>query len=276
MRDETLIAKHMAIVSFVEKAIIPVIFDHTDLQGVRMAGTCGTGTLFKFNGRYFIISAGHVFNHFAKYSAYIGLPVGRERASILTFDKCTLSRPDTEEDRIKYDIAIVELTPRLYSEIERNYIFLTYENVGRVQSIDWYVSGFPYTYSQLMPDQNRVVGKPFRFMSHPRVPRTDAVVDYDPKVHILVDYSNIYYADGRNEPDRVFKEDLRGISGCSIWSYSNVDLPIWSVEKSLKVIAIQTGLNPGKWIKGIRWAYVVSAFRSIDAGIASSLEAAIK
>jgi hypothetical protein len=88
--------------------------------------------------------------------------------------------------------------------------------------------------------------------------------------------SNIHYADGVTPTGIASPAELQGISGCSIWSYEDDDAPIWTAEKCLQVIAIQTGVSASGWIKGTRWAYVANAFKSIDPEISQSLQERMK
>jgi hypothetical protein len=104
-------------------------------------------------------------------------------------------------------------------------------------------------------------------MSQFKEPKTKDFKYYDPQVHFLIEYSDVYYAG--NDPNKKEKaeQNLGGISGCSIWTYNDNVAGVWSVEKCLKVIGIQSHLMESEYLKGTRWGYIISAFKNIDMNI---------
>jgi hypothetical protein len=276
MTTDLLLEKNRAIMAYVEKSIIPIVCDHTQ-DGKRTAGTCGTGSLFEFDGKYFLLTASHLFDAVNEVKDWIGIPVAQRNSEIYTLDKCVLSRPDTAQEREKYDIAILRLDDSIAKEMKRSYKFLTYANVDRVRyNEQFYVSGFPFTFSKLFVETNQVVGIPFRFMSRHKSPSQEDYRWFDPAVHILVEYSETYYENGINPRPVAAPSDLEGISGCSIWNYEDDPKGIWAPETCLKVVGIQTGVRRGSYIKGTKWGYVINGFASVDQAIYQKLVEAIK
>lgn len=271
MTTDLILEKNRAIMAYVEKSIIPIICDHTEGER-RIAGTCGTGSLFEFDDKYFLVTASHLFDAVNEVKEWIGIPVAQKNSDIYTLNNCVLSRPDTAEEREKYDIAILCLDNSVARKLKRNYNFLTYANVDRMRSNEWfYVSGFPFTFSKLFAATNQVVGIPFRFMSHHKSPSEEDLQWYDPAVHILVEYSDTYYESGINPIPIASPSNLDGISGCSIWNYEDDPKGIWAPQNCLKVVGIQTRVRRGSYIKGTKWGYVINAFASVDQAIHQKL-----
>ncbi len=273
MSDDKRRMKNKAITEYVEKVIIPIIFDYTDNNGNRTAGTYGTGTLFQFNEKSYLITAGHVIKDIDKIKEFIGIPLGRVNAQVYTFGGCRFHYPSDPKIREKYDVGIVELTDDIVQELIKRYCFLSYGNVSKVHyDRDFYISGYPFSYSKLDNQQDRIIGKPFRFMSMPKRPESSDFKYYDPSAHILIKYSDVHYANGIEQNKEVAPQKLGGISGCSVWNYIDETEGVWTPEKCLKVIGIQSTMKEENWLKAIKWGYVVSAFKEIDKGIYQKLE----
>jgi len=276
MNVNELVEKNRAIMAFVEQTIIPIVIDYTDQDGKRVAGTYATGTLFQFDDKYFMMSASHVFDDIEKIKNFVGIPVAFENAQILSFDKCILSRPDNPVARNLYDIAAVRLDSFIVNELKKHYRFLTYSNVGGIDYTgSFYVSGFPSIFSRFEEKQSRVVGAPFRFMTSATVPTQDDLRLMNPSVHILLQYGETVYENGINKTGVSAPKDLGGISGCSIWNYVEDESGLWTPERVLKVVAIQTSVKKYSWIKGTKWDSIANAFENIDPQISQKIKEAV-
>lgn len=272
INDKTLM-KHKAITEYVEKVIIPIIVDRTNQDGNRTAGTYGTGTLFQFDEKKYLITAGHILEDIEKIKDFVGIPLGRVNAQIFTFDGCILHYPSDPKVREKYDIGVVELTDEIVSGLKKEYYFLSYDNVSKVKYDKvFYISGYPFTYSKLNKEEDLIVGKPFRFMSVPKKPVKSDLQYYDPSAHILIQYSDVYYVNGDEQKEEVSLQELGGISGCSVWNYLDETEGIWTPEKCLKVVGIQSTMSKANWLKAVKWGYVINAFKKIDEGVYEKLK----
>jgi len=88
--DEELEEIEKAISRYVENSITPIIADYEDKKtGERKVGIHGTGTLFKFLDKYFLITAAHVLTATEGYEECVGIPVGKNRTKAIKFKECT-------------------------------------------------------------------------------------------------------------------------------------------------------------------------------------------
>jgi hypothetical protein len=267
--DAEQVARSLSICGYVENSILSILVDYDDkITGERKAGIHGTGTLFKFIGKYFFITAAHILTEMEGYDDFIDISIGKNNIEILTFKDCIKYFPNDNKLRDIYDIGIIQLSESLGKLLEHNYTFLNEQNIQfRIsRKTNIYISGFPYSWGRFDKDKNIVRGKPFRLMSKYKTPSKN-YDEYDPKAHILVEYSNIYYSFGnKNTPVKV-EQNLGGISGSSMWAFEDKQTIIWSAEKCLKVIGIQSGVMNSEYIKGTKWVYMIEAFKHIDNNI---------
>lgn len=269
---------HAAIKSFVDRCSVPIVCDYTSQKtGTRKAGTIGTGTLFSFSQKYFLVTAGHVIADIDSIKDFVGIPIGNLNADILTFDGCRFSYPSDKEVRKKFDVGIVELSDEHVSQLKKSFHFLSGQNIDlKLRSPNLLVSGFPFTYSKFDSAVEMVVGKPFRLMSRPKEPEAKDFEFYDPKIHVLVEYSDVLYADGEESGKAKSESDLGGISGCAIWNYTDHAEGLWSIEKNLRVVGIQSTKLANEWLKGVRWNAVFAAFEKTYPEIAEELKGQIR
>jgi len=52
-----------------------------------------------------------------------------------------------------------------------------------------------------------------------------------------------------------------------MWTDEGCSTDLWSPEKSLKIIGIQTGYMKAEYIKGTKWTYLAEAFQYYDQNI---------
>jgi hypothetical protein len=258
-----------AICEYVENSILPIVADYDEkTTKTRKAGILGTGTLFKFCNKYFLITAAHVLTSTEGYDDYLGIPLGKINIDILTFQNCTRYFPNDDAVRNIYDIGIIQLSEKLGKLLENNYVFLNENNIQYKinREMNIYISGFPCSWGKFDESKNIILGKPFRLMSKYKIP-TKRYEEYDPKAHILVEYSDMYYTAGNENEPVIAEQDLGGISGSSMWSFEDKQENVWSAEKCLKVIGIQSGVMKAEYIKGTKWVYMIEAFKNIDNNI---------
>ena len=261
--------KENAISKFVENSILPIIADYFDKKtGKRKVGVHGTGTLFKFLDKYFLITAAHVLRATEGYEDYVGIPVGMNSIEVIKFRDCISYCPEDELLGNIYDIGIIELSDKLGKILEKSYQFLNEQNIrfSIQRNMDIYVSGYPCDWGIFDKTRNILITRTFRFMSKYKISKKK-YDEFDPKAHILVEYNKIYYVGGKVDKLVFAEQNLNGISGCSLWSYENIESNVWSAEKCLKVIGIQSGVMKEEYIKGTKWEYMIEIFRHIDKNI---------
>jgi hypothetical protein len=272
--DTEQLARNLSICEYVENSILPILVDYDDkTTGERKAGIHGTGTLFKFVDKYFFITAAHVLTEMDGYDDFIGIPMGKNNIQVLTFQDCIKYFPNDDKLRNIYDIGIIQLSENIGKLLEHNYTFLNEQNIQfRIRrETNVYISGFPYSWGKFDKDKNIVLGKPFRLMSKYKTP-SKIYDNFNPKIHILIEYADMYYSEGNENKPIKAEQDLRGISGSSLWAFKDTQSTIWSAEKCLKVVGIQSHVMEAEYIKGTKWIYLIEAFRHIDQNIFNLLE----
>lgn len=272
-------ARETAIIQYVRKSILPIIgyFDNNE-TGERRAGIHGTGTLFKFLDKYFLVTAAHVLEPIDElYEKNIGIPVSKKKPDVITLHDCERYLSNDETMRNKYDFGIIKLSDKLGKELEQNYHFLneknvSFKNYNRMKII---ISGYPECWTSFDNKESILYSKPFNFMSRRIIP-TKTYDNYDPNAHILAEYTENYYIEGDVGRYVPAEQELGGISGSSMWTIEDNQLGIWSPEKNLKVIGIQSAIMKNEYIKGTKWIYMAEAFKCIDDDIYLLLSECIK
>jgi hypothetical protein len=248
-----------SIIPFVERSVIPIVT--TPIYEQR-AGTSGTGSIFNFNGRHFLISASHVFDEFDKYPEFVGIPTGRRGEPIYNFGQCDFFRINNDTDRNKYDTIIIEIPQELAGKIAGAYSILNIDNIAYnfKNRFDLVVVGYPFINSIDIIEENGVYADPFRLTTFLKESSGKEDAIFDPKVHMLLDYEEV-------SKEQAAPQELRGLSGSPIWCYNPDSEGVWSPEKNLKTVGIVLAVKESLYIRGISWFYVTEMFKEIDADI---------
>jgi hypothetical protein len=268
-------ARELAISKFVEKSTIPIIAYRDDSETrERIAGIHGTGTLFKFFERYFLITAAHVLEQIVQRNEKnIGIPIDKNKPDLITLHNCMIYIPSEEEIREKCDFGIIGLTNELGKNLEQNYNFLNETNISfRIyEKMTIIITGYINKWAKFDKNKNILYTvTPFKLMSRRKVPQNN-YNEYDPKIHILAEYGETLFLGGDINKRMPAEQELKGISGSSMWTIEDDSSDIWSAEKCVKVIGIQTAFMEKEYIKGTKWIYMVEAMKHIDINIHSLL-----
>ena len=259
-----------SICKFVEKSIIPIIVCLEDEKtGKYKSGIHGTGTLFKFLDKYFIISAAHVLSPLDKrYENKIGIPIAKNKPEVITLNNCIISTPFDNEICNKYDYGIIELSTYYGKDLEENYIFLNEDNISFkiYDKMNIYISGYPASWTYFDDNTNILHTVPFKLMSRRKTPQKN-YPEYDQNAHIMVEYNDSYYFGTDIKNKIIAEQDLGGISGCSIWADEDYSKEFWCPKNNLKIIGIQTGFMKAEYIKGTKWIFLAEAFKHYDENI---------
>jgi len=268
--NEELSMQLKAIYDFSIQCTIPIIVEPFENK-VRKAGIIGTGTLFKFFDNYYLITAHHVLKDMYAYKKHIGIPSTFINSDILTLGTSKYHFPSTKQQQDIYDIGIIQLDPELSSKLK--YRFLTFENIMSFQGKhNAYICGFPQSFSNYSEKNEQIISKPFCFMTRTLQHSDFTNIDRKSKHHIYLKYSNTIFADGTKETISPKVDELKGISGCTIWNYNEDNNGIWTAEKSLKVLGVQFAVNISqRYIIGLSWNIIAQAFSQIDKSISKKL-----
>ena len=264
--------KGMAISNYVSKSILPIIaYLEDNGTGVRRAGSAGTGTLFKFIDKYFIVTAGHVLTAIKGFNGDVGIPIDKSTIDVPSIKECILYWPDKEDFLDKYDIGIIKLSNDMGKKLEKNYNLLSESNIkftyNKNNSV--FVSGYPSVLEKFDERSDLLSNYRFELQTRYKIPKDD-YKEYDPKAHILVEYGSVYYLGGDERKPVKAIQELEGISGCSMWEIEDA-CSLWSAEKCIKVIGIQSRYMKEEYIKGTKWIYMIEAFKYVDEDVFRSL-----
>ena len=135
-----------------------------------------------------------------------------------------------------------------------------------VFAMNIYISGYPASWTYFDDRTNILHTTPFKLMSRRKIPEKN-YPEYDPDAHIIAEYKDTYFFGPDLDNKAIAEQDLKGISGCSMWTDEDYSTDIWSPEKCLKIIGIQTGFMEAEYIKGTKWIYLAEAFQHYDLDI---------
>lgn len=260
-------AEVVAIQRFVLNCTAPLLLE----QGERV-GILGTGTFFTVGGRFFVITASHLFGPQIDPNN-IGLPLNLHRADIVTLGPATIHSP--KESGI--DVSVIELkNERLVSDLTRTWRFTSAQNIGRFKPTQttFLVAGYPDSQSSVTPEWIR--SEPATFLTSPlkEVPTDVLFTDpFDPAVDLLFRYGRVgEHLDGAT----VVTPDLGGMSGASIWAFEPEvqQQTLWQPDSQVKIVGIQSGFVHGRCVLAKNWGAVAVLFGNIDEALGREVQEA--
>jgi len=178
----------------------------------------GSSVLFKYQDRYFLVSAAHVFKRFPLDT----LGLFHSHSMYYLNGHLQLSNPKVEMDD-KIDIAIVELEKDFVETIPCDFQFydLRWFNVDHddIDEMRYLIVGSPLTRYKLKLDIKKVHNYPFIFLTHPlHNEGYFKKLKVETATHLLLNYNRKKIQDSSGEYQ--WGPKLEGISGCGIWIVS--------------------------------------------------------
>jgi len=255
--------KWIAIREFCQACTIPIIAENEKEAGVE-----GTGILFEINDNAYLITAYHVAKRINEHPDNLGIPTGKTKSEVYTFMDCEIIFPKQEQDRTRYDAALVCLSrnPRLCDTLRENYSYLTLDNIGSYHNIptNYLLAGYPSKLSKNLSNFD-IFGKFFMLITPPFTGQLNKNVNNDPSYDIFLSYGKSIVDELGNT---VEAPELDGISGGSIWSIkpdSRKDA-FWSAKDSVELVGVDVSYSTPtfKYIRGLRWNVVAHLFSDID------------
>lgn len=263
-------SKLKALQAFSDSFIIPFLaVNETSTEN--KCGILGTGVLFDFNNRKFIVTAAHVVSLVLSHEKSIGIPLSSFTSEVVSLGQCRTSIPGNDELQDKLDIGFLELSQEHISRLSSHYKFLSYTNLEtRVLNPKILITGYPNTYSVINNKSKKIVAKPLRLMTTLLSQEATKLIREKNEYCFFTSWNNTYdeFIPGFENTPR--KTDLGGLSGSPIWQYYE-DNTLWSPEKCLKIIGFQCSVKATEWIKGIKIGYLCYLFRNYDNEIYSKL-----
>jgi hypothetical protein len=250
---------------FQAQITLPILLDMDD-----EAGILGSGVLFTHEGRYFILTAAHLFDPPFNQTHLLRLasPDVRTLAQPTTFGRMTVVVSDRAP--FDYDTAVIELydTDKI-RRLKKHWQFLTVDQIAlptrhRLFSL----GGFPQALVKKSKGANHGPMFVVRVLRLGRTPQGAKGVD--PKIDIFCEYAQV------GEVRRLNKEmatpELPGTSGGSLLQYVPNKGKVWSPSTTLKLVGIQSsGADTRKWFRVKNWPAVLNAFEKLDPNLAKRI-----
>jgi hypothetical protein len=246
-----------ALGAFAASVAVPIVYDHEQGGGDQV----GTGTLLTVDGRFFLVTAAHLFKdcdpgRFAIASANTTL--------MWSIGRCNLLLPTNDA----FDVAVVELLEE--ATIERakaSWKILTLANTGLASQEGVFVlCGFPSERTVRTGDMirgSRIIAFTNRISEVP--------ADAEQPVHPALDLFFHYDEEAiQITGTAIATPNLRGCSGTSIWEYREPQgVSFWTPEQCLRIIGVQSAWLKGKYFRAKSWAAVLEIMRQTDDRLAA-------
>ncbi len=249
----------VALERFAAQVTIPILYDDP-----KAVDQIGTGTLLTVQGRYFLVTAAHLFDE-GRDPGRFAIPKGRKNADVHTLGPYQLYKAKEPE----IDIAILELHESTTIEAAKTgWRILTLENIGKPSAAGVFIlCGYPS--ERAWRTENLIGGKPITVFTE-RIPQP---ANATPPVHPALDLFFHYSTDAPNiEGETVTTPHLRGASGASVWEYRDPPLgSLWAPEQALRVVGVQSAFLHEQYFRAKSWDMVLQMMRQAD----STLEAEI-
>jgi hypothetical protein len=239
------------------------------LETSKRTALVGTASLLQANSEHYLVSAAHVMKLLKVGPNNIGVPLGEEKAPVLTLGSMAFAIP--HEDR-KFDIGVARLDcPKAVTELKKaTWKPITPADLGKLDPrIDTFVFvGFPRDLSdanldRVLSGRLLAISPIYRTKTFEELNKTlpgDAI-PFDERIDILLEYPRLYLKADGQKVDRL-DLDLSGISGSPVWAVSG-DASL-SPEKRLTLVGIVTACVEGEFLLVKRWSLIAQAFSRID------------
>ena len=248
--------KAKAIALFARKRVMPLYIEIEDDEIQRYIGT---GTLFSTAGRFFLITARHLFandhgvvpndemltGYFERVAFH---PDSQTRDELNTIGQGTLMVPRQP----RYDILVFELQdPDTIDMLRSGWCFLELSNLGLAPTAgEFMLTGYyddPEKAKQnLAPNEYATIIT----TQLDTIPRSAEIQEdgYDSEIDLLFNYQ------GQSSVlagDKLEKPALNGMSGGAIWTHDDsTSTTLWTPESSIKLVAIQSQYLKDDYFRG--------------------------
>ncbi|MCX7157360.1 MAG: hypothetical protein NTW45_13070 [Rhodocyclales bacterium] len=244
----------------------------------------GSGTLLAVADRRFVVTAAHVIRKAHEAQATVGISGGSENYFIATAGNWILSCNDTHEDR--FDVAIYPLDPSQTESLGQ----CTFVRIGDVAfNTDlsrgfFVVSGFPSIWStETLHARETMKLRLLLYSTYSYRGDSAALQGYDDRYHLLLEAKPEQLVDltgaamqfrTRSGHVAQMPQDLRGISGCSVWMIGDLTTSCqsWRADQA-RLVAVETGVFSGRAvIKATRWSAVTTLLHAAFSELRSTIK----
>jgi hypothetical protein len=243
----------------------------------------GSGTLLAVADRRFVVTAAHVIR---AAQSTVGISGGSNNNFIATAGTWLLSAQSNEDEDDPFDLAVYPLEESQITPLEGR-TFLRIGDVSFESDLSrafFVVSGFPSIWSTETSEADEPMKlRLLQYSTYAYGGSTVALQGYDARHHVLLDAKpeHVFDSSGsaiefrtRSGYAAQMPQDLRGISGCSVWMIGDLSIPChqWRLDHA-RLVAVETGVFPGRAaIKATRWNAVTTLLYSAFMDLRSTIE----
>ena len=218
-----------------------------------------TGTFFEKCGKLILLTARHVVDE-AKLEN-IAIAESPSGSGIFTLGTIVVHMPKDIEDA-EIDIIGIEILDQSVIEKIRTGWKVLDISVGAPQSSETQKTLVGYPSERMVKDGFVLRGKPVAFHCAPlgSIPG-NARQPVNPDLDLFLEYPEKALELG----DKTVSLGLiKGMSGCAIWeAHSLPGSEVWSPEKALRLVGIQSSAAKGSFVRGKKWEYIKEVIKAV-------------
>ena len=261
-----------ALEQFTATVTVPVLYDD---ERSGLVDQLGTGTLLNIEGRYFLVTADHLFNH--RDPGRFAIPKGRVNADLHSIGPGQFWRPKLLPNEPDVDIAIFELQDEFtLSYVKTGWRVLTLENAGPASPYagEFVLCGYPSARGWRTKD---AIGGGLITMFTQRMPEIPP--EAHPPPHPALDLFFFYGTEAPTLDGKTAQlPALDGASGAAVWEYTEPKNGLlWAPERVLKVVGVQSSMElvqkGQRYFRVKSWAAVLKMLRQADPTLAPPIDA---
>lgn len=267
--------QHEALNEYRLRFTVPLLSETADGPDI-----LGTGTLFTHEGRFFIVTADHVFRSKPGIAgsplidrSMVHVPreprrVGEPMTGVAMLGRHALHHFTGSPD---VDVVVVELLdPAIVADLRNGWEFLPFSQAEDVAETDdrFVITGFMHHGVRYNARRN-TLSQQMLNLETDRLHYTPALRTLVPEFDVFLHFQN----DGMTV-DGVQRsvKTLVGLSGGPIWALREVaDGDLWTPSMAMRIVAVQSGqdIQAKTWARGFRWSAVLRILRSAGMGFIS-------
>lgn len=252
-----------ALREFTGAVTVPIVYD-----GSRGVDQVGTGTLLTLADRYFLITAGHLFENCDP--GRFAIPKRRVNADLHSLGPFNLYQAKEPE----FDIAtILELQEEFtLSYVQTGWQVLKLENIGPGSPVagEFVLCAYPSERAWRTED---AIGGGLLTVFTQRMP--DIPREASRPIHPALDLFFFYPAEAPTLDGKMAQmPHLRGTSGASVWEYREpASDAFWAPARVVRAVGVQSSFLRGRYFRVKSWAAVLKMLRQADAALAPLIDA---
>lgn len=228
----------------------------------------GSGTLLAVAEHRFVVTAAHVVREALHSASTMGVSGTTDGHFVAAAGRWLASGMSSEAPSLdQHDVAVYEFNATQIDRFDPA-AFVRIADVAFLEDLStgfFVVTGFPAMWSTTLTATDETMNaKILQYATYALEGSTAGLDGYSPVRHFLLEASPAALIDHAGEPTSFrtrtgysaqMPQDLRGVSGCSVWMIGDLKKPIetWSKEES-RLVGIETSIySKRSAIKATRW-----------------------